>query len=209
MVKQEPINTDSEGLAYTINTRYGCMGYGNVSGGSHYPMTAVSEHDGNYPPLPDNLDLSKMTKKEVKRAADELKKIAQASRSCDVGVTINPDNSLRPFNKGSRAKDGISEYCTDYECGIDSTTIAARPNKVYGDSTRYRIRKLTPVETGRLMGMDDEDIQKMKDAGLSKSAMYKLHGNSIVVDVLFYIFRNLFIDEFKNPQPKGQLTLDF
>jgi site-specific DNA-cytosine methylase len=184
------------------------MGYGNVSGGSHYPMTAVSEHDDTCPPLPDNLDL-KMTKKEVKRAADELKGIAQASRSCQVGVTINADGSLRPYNAETRAKDGISEYCTDYEDGVASTNIAARPNNVYGDSTRYRIRKLTPVETGRLMGMDDEDIQKMKDAGLSKSAMYKLHGNSIVVDVLYYIFRNLFIDEFKNPQPKGQLALDF
>lgn len=50
IMEHEPINTDSEGLAYTINTRYGCMGYGNVSGGSHYPMTAVSEHDENYPP---------------------------------------------------------------------------------------------------------------------------------------------------------------
>jgi site-specific DNA-cytosine methylase len=58
----------------------------------------------------------------------------------------------------------------------------------------YRIRKLTPVETGRLMGLRDNEIQSMLDCGLSNSAMYKLHGNSIVVDVLYHIFRTMFIE---------------
>jgi DNA (cytosine-5)-methyltransferase 1 len=66
----------------------------------------------------------------------------------------------------------------------------------------YRIRKLTPVETGRLMGLRDDEIEKMKACGISKSAMYKLHGNSIVVDVLFHIFRTMFIDT----QPKNEST---
>jgi DNA (cytosine-5)-methyltransferase 1 len=66
-------------------------------------------------------------------------------------------------------------------------------SKKQDGTPKYRIRRLTPVETGRLMGMEDSDIQKMKDAGLSKSAMYKLHGNSIVVDVLYYVFKNMFI----------------
>lgn len=55
----------------------------------------------------------------------------------------------------------------------------------------YRIRKLTPKECMRLMGVKDEDFQKMKDAGISDSQLYKLAGNSIVVDVLEAIFRNI------------------
>lgn len=48
----------------------------------------------------------------------------------------------------------------------------------------YRIRKLTPKECLRLMGVRDEDIQKMQDAGISDSQLYKMAGNSIVVPVL-------------------------
>lgn len=73
---------------------------------------------------------------------------------------------------------------------------------------KFRIRKLTPRETGRLMGLRDEEIDLMFAAGLSNSSMYKLHGNSIVVDVLFHLFRKLFVETGpdKTDEPK-QLTL--
>ena len=58
-------------------------------------------------------------------------------------------------------------------------------------SKLYRIRKLTPKECMRLMGVKDYDFDKMKSAGISDSQLYKLAGNSIVVDVLEAIFRNL------------------
>ena len=56
----------------------------------------------------------------------------------------------------------------------------------------YAIRKLTPKECWRLMGFDDSDFEKAKSAGISNSQLYKQAGNSIVVNVLQYIFRNLF-----------------
>lgn len=61
----------------------------------------------------------------------------------------------------------------------------------------YRIRKLTPKECMRLMGVKDEDFQKMKDAGISDSQLYKMAGNSIVVDVLEALFRNIDFGEGK------------
>lgn len=70
-----------------------------------------------------------------------------------------------------------------------------------------RIRKLTPTETGRLMGLRDDEIQKMYDAGLSNSAMYKLHGNSIVVDVMTNIFDTLLINTEQKNEIGMQLTL--
>lgn len=69
---------------------------------------------------------------------------------------------------------------------------------------KFRIRKLTPRECFRLMGVDDTDIDKIQAAGISNSAQYKLAGNSIVVDVLFHIFRKMFIDKENETQ---QLTL--
>ena len=56
-------------------------------------------------------------------------------------------------------------------------------------------RKLTPRECFRLMGMRDSDIDKIQEAGISNTQQYKLAGNSIVVDVLEAIFKNLFKGE--------------
>lgn len=73
---------------------------------------------------------------------------------------------------------------------------------------RIRVRKMTPREALRLMDVDDSDIDKIENAtetvtlkdgtaktkkAISKTAMYKLAGNSIVVSCLYNIFRTLFI----------------
>lgn len=55
-----------------------------------------------------------------------------------------------------------------------------------------RIRKLTPKECWRLMGFDDKDTDKCIEIGISNSQLYKQAGNSIVVNVLEEIFKNLF-----------------
>lgn len=60
------------------------------------------------------------------------------------------------------------------------------------DVSGYRIRKLTPKECFRLMGFSDEDFNKAEAAGISNSQLYKQAGNSIVVDVLYYIYRELY-----------------
>ena len=57
----------------------------------------------------------------------------------------------------------------------------------------YRIRKLTPRECFRLMGMKDSDIDKIQQAGISNTQQYKMAGNSICIPVLEGIFRNLFL----------------
>jgi len=56
----------------------------------------------------------------------------------------------------------------------------------------YKIRKLTPLECLRLMGFDDEDYYILKENKISNSQIYKMVGNSIVVNVLEEIFKKLF-----------------
>lgn len=60
---------------------------------------------------------------------------------------------------------------------------------------RYRIRKLTPRECFRLQGVDDKDIDTLQNASISNSQLYKLAGNSITVDVLYHLFRKLYVDK--------------
>ena len=54
----------------------------------------------------------------------------------------------------------------------------------------YQIRKLTPRECFRLMGFTDRDFDSIQ--GISNTQLYKMAGNSIVVNVLEEIFRELF-----------------
>lgn len=63
-------------------------------------------------------------------------------------------------------------------------------NKVTPDE--YRIRKLTPRECWRLMAFPDECFDRASDAKISNTQLYKQAGNSIVVDVLYYIYKNLY-----------------
>ena len=61
-------------------------------------------------------------------------------------------------------------------------------------NTGYRIRKLTPLECFRLMGFTDEEFYKAQAVN-SNSQLYKQAGNSIVVDVLYHLFKNLFVNQ--------------
>lgn len=59
--------------------------------------------------------------------------------------------------------------------------------------TKWRIRKLTPVECWRLMGFADEDHNRAAKY-VSASARYKQAGNSIVVNTLVSLFSSLLVD---------------
>lgn len=79
--------------------------------------------------------------------------------------------------------------------GISANLVAG--TRGYANShiaTQYRIRKLTPRECGRLMGVSDEDIEKMAAVN-SNTQLYKQFGNSIVVDVMCSMFKNLNINQ--------------
>lgn len=62
-------------------------------------------------------------------------------------------------------------------------------SQVYKE-TNLRIRKLTPKECFRLMGFDDEDFDKAEKVN-TNSQLYKQSGNSIVVNVLMAIFKEM------------------
>lgn len=60
----------------------------------------------------------------------------------------------------------------------------------------YAVRKLTPRECFRLMGVRDEDFDKIKDK-FSDSTLYHLAGDSIVTTVLMAVLAPMFDKEEK------------
>ena len=70
----------------------------------------------------------------------------------------------------------------------------------------FDIRKLTPRETGRLMGVREPQLDAMQASGLRPSALYKLFGNSIAIDVLAAIYRQVWYND-PTEQRSQQLEL--
>ncbi len=80
------------------------------------------------------------------------------------------------------------------EQGTSNCLTSVQKDNLVLEKPQYRIRKLTPRECGRLMGVSDEDIDKMAAVN-SNTQLYKQFGNSIVVDVMCAMFKNLKINQ--------------
>ncbi len=92
-------------------------------------------------------------------------------------------------------KDEVSNSITTVQKDsmvLESTNRSCSSATVLIKDVYYRIRKLTPLECFRLMGFSDEDFYILKENGISDTQCYKMAGNSIVVDVLYYIYLELY-----------------
>lgn len=125
------------------------------------------------------------------------------------------------FNKGGVFKTCPSITKSSWECNnfVKENTMEEKSNEM-NTNCEYRIRKLTPKECWRLMGFSDDDFEKAKwrtkeetrkfiathkcigkreftEDGrierMSNSQLLKQAGNSIVTDVLYYIFKELYV----------------
>ena len=102
-------------------------------------------------------------------------------------------NLAVPNSKTRRGRVG-KQMANTLDCGCQQGVVAPK----------FRIRKLTPTECFRLMGVGDKDIDKLLNAGISNSQLYKCAGNSIVVDTLYHIFRKMFCE---TENENAQMTL--
>ena len=123
-------------------------------------------------------------------------KILTIDKSIKKSVAKNFERELDEISKTT--KDIYQAKCEsgwqDNKIGINvSQTLRANNNFHPCLDNYYRIRKLTPRECFRLMGLKDDDINKLK--GISNTQQYKLAGNSIVIPVLEGIFKNLLTNQ--------------
>lgn len=65
-------------------------------------------------------------------------------------------------------------------------------NKLQYKTNNQDLRNLTEKECFRLMGFEDKDYDVLKTFGIKSGQLYKMAGNSIVVDVMYYILLELY-----------------
>ena len=124
--------------------------------------------------------------KELNQKIDENDKILiknatkQGYLEATDGDGINISSRMQ-YHRGNVQKESIQ-------------TITTSGGNDRGVVENLRIRKLTPKECWRLMGFDDEDFEKAEKVN-SNTQLYKQAGNSIVVNVLYAILKNLLVKE--------------
>ena len=121
---------------------------------------------------------------------DILKRVLEIAKKTrpneEIEVKFMENGDIRPHRTDKR-KSGISELNINHEQNTAFTVTSSHAPKCYGESTAYRIRKLTPLECFRLQGFTDEQFFKIKEARISDSQCYKMAGNAVTVNVIFEI----------------------
>ena len=121
------------------------------------------------------------------------------TRGDTLGVVVREEyQGMYQYSKSDKFMNGKDRFTKNKEL---ADTILTTPqegvvvkNEING-SESLRIRKLTPKECFRLMGVKDRDYDKIAD--FSNSSLYKLAGNSIVIQVLMGIFGELLGIDYK------------
>lgn len=123
------------------------------------------------------------------RANQLLNKIISENEVLDKEVVDS--TILKP-----KVKSVMNTITARYNAGVQNKqsiggAVVERVNKDINEAPSYIIRRLTPKECWRLMGISDEDFKKAQVVN-SDSQLYKQAGNAIVVDVLEAIFWRLY-----------------
>jgi DNA (cytosine-5)-methyltransferase 1 len=134
----------------------------------------------------DGIDLAQPNSK-TRRGRVQKETIQTLTTQNNLGVCVIGGIGEKKSNGGTQWYQQDRIYYNNVGLSLSTT---AQP---YYQDKQLRIRKLTPKECWRLMGFDDEDFDKAEKVN-SNTQLYKQAGNSIVVNVLEAIFKNLFID---------------
>ena len=151
--------------------------------------------------LPGVCDLSYPNSKTRRGRVQEDGKVSPTLTAANQNICyidlpcICASRGRNPENPSSRVAGLPTEQRLEFNTKGTSNTITTVQKDNYVVEPTFRIRKLTPRECFRLMGMRDDDIDKIQAANISNTQQYKMAGNSIVINVLEAIFKNLFKGE--------------
>ena len=207
---QELINADSNGNAKAIRACYGQCGFGSVLRGGGQGITVVMEETEPKIVGYTRDSKGKVVKRSLRDTGNTVTTFTGSGCTTDMYVAeprISASRGRGEFkiqkyikenpmkNEKSNIKDSSKSLSSNTELRMEDGCMVDKEGR------KYRIRKLTPTECFRLMDVEDKDIEKMKQAGIAKTNLYKLAGNSICVACMFHIFRKLFIEkECENQQ---------
>lgn len=214
IIKMGQINSSQDGVIVSSNgiAPTHTSGHGNTPKVIEIARTGNHQKDGIYSENGISLTLlSSSYKQPIQVGVEKVGNINPSGKGMN-GNVFN-ENGLAPTvttNKGEGNKilqvaqiypnSGNPQAGRIYDANgispsMDTCSGGNRMPKVLGATgvtNGLAIRKLTPKECFRLMGFSDDEFERAQNAGISNSQLYKQAGNSIVVDVLYYIYIELY-----------------
>ena len=166
--------TDKSNISPTLTTRSGAYAAGMILIKNATAKGYLEATDG------DEIDIS--SRMEHHRGTVQKGKAQTLTTQCERGVVIGTYQYSKS-DKFMKGKDRL-------QLGKDtSDTLQTTPKEGVVNSD-LRIRKLTPREVFRLMGVKDEDFDNVSK-NQNDASLYHLAGDSIVVNVLMAIFKEM------------------
>lgn len=212
LTKEEYCNTlsSSYGKKYFLSHQdfFGIVQRPHGSNKGHFftngiaPLIHGNDYTGNNPILVKQLNPSKESNGNQPYQHNRV----YCADGCSPALTATLNGREKFALKAVRSENAKKERRENIKNGLGDTnkfndkslvptelipTITSQVRKESFVLDNVKIRRLTPKECSRLMGCDDDFIQPCSD-----SQAYKQYGNSIVVDVLYYLFKNLLSPRF-------------
>ena len=166
--------TDQKNISPTLTTRSGAYAAGMILVKNATKKGYLEATDG------DGVDIS--SRMEHHRGTVQKGKIQTLTTQNNLGVCIG----TYQYAKSDTFMQGKDRLQLGKEVS-DTLQTSQKEGIVNGN---LRIRKLTPKECFRLMGVKDEDYEKIAK-NQSDSSLYHLAGDSIIVNVLMAIFKEM------------------
>lgn len=159
-----------------------------------------------------HFNFSKLKKKPTRHIDEFLEKDITAEQyMINIPSMLNRIREFAPQDVNYRFLSEIKSHCWTITTRQDRS-----PNAGIIKLLNNQYRYLTERECWRLMGFSDEDFEEVLHeypgkAGKRNATLYKLAGNSIVVDVLEAVFEVLLTDQHEERDmscsPSGQLEM--
>lgn len=191
---------DANGISPTMDT---------CSGGNRMPKVLVRQATKKGYDVAEAYDTINLEQpSSMTRRGRVGKQVAQTINTAPQQVVVEPVTTCKPSVESidklelsgqteplNTDKDGNayavrSQYykisAANLQSGKHSATGVVEFNK------DFRIRKLTPTECFKLQGFEPKDVEAARSVGISNAQLYKQAGNSICVDCLYYIYKELY-----------------
>ena len=161
-----------------------------------FMISVLGKYSYTFPrPFPLKLRLKNMLEDEVDEKYYLSDKQVERVKKFNIGQNKlenfkTKDDDVGVVVKGNYSPSGHNASRVVDENGI-APTVMENHGTVTAVETYSSTRKITPKEFFRLMGFNDEHFVKANKVCIN-AQLYRQAGNSIVVDVLYYIFNPLF-----------------
>jgi len=193
-----PIDADVKEYGYTITTSAGQRPTDNfiIIKGKECPIVKDNENyiqwkqegllDSDCRAWRDDKVSGTLTTSDKQKVLENQSLKTQLCNELIRSGKVKENDVIRHSYSNSRMKEWETRGC---ETNNMSPTLDTRCDCL-GVVNNCRIRKLTPKECFRLMGVKDEDFERIAK-NQSNASLYHLAGDSIIIDVLMAIFKQI------------------